>query len=241
MAQGDAATAHSSDGSGVAVRLSVEDLDEDPVDIDDALTELLRRLSVDRSDVDLVLDLGAVNGDLSVRAGSRLVADALRELTGLEEWREVIMTAGAFPTDLSAFGPWTLGELPRDDASLYDHLQQRRRITRRPVFGDYAVAHPLLAIGPSFPAAPQLRYTLADRWLTLKGSRKDPRGHQQFYEICDTIARHPEFVGPALGKGDARIANSRGNGPGNASTWREIATTHHLDYVVQRLTTLGEP
>lgn len=40
---------------------------------------------------------------------------------------------------------------------------------------------------------------------------------------------------------DAWIADARTHEPGNAATWREISTTHHLDYVVQRLTTLDEP
>jgi hypothetical protein len=237
----DAAAVHADNASGIAVRLNAEDLDEDSEDIDAGLTDLLRKLGAGRTEVDLVLDLGVVNGDLGVRAGSRMAADALRGLTAVEQWREVIVTAGAFPADMSAFSPWTIGEPIRYDAALYDHLQQRKRLERMPTFGDYAVAHPLLATGPAFPPAPQLRYTVADRWLTLKGTRNDPRGHEQFYEVCETIAQHPEFAGAALGKADAWIGNPHAHGPGNASTWREIGTTHHLDYVVQRITTLGEP
>jgi hypothetical protein len=243
LAHFDAAKVHADHGTGVTIRLNAEDLDEDPEDIDEALAGLLGHLGITRANVDLVLDLGAVSGDLTVRAGSRLAADVLRDLTAIEQWREIIVTAGAFPVDLSEFSPWTIGEIPRDDAALHDHIRQRKRRLRIPTFGDYSIAHPLLATGPTFPAAPQLRYTVADRWITLKGSRTDPRGHEQFYEICETIARHPDFVGARLGKADTRIADprARGQGPGNASTWREIGTTHHLDYVVQRLTTLGEP
>ena len=116
--------------------------------IETALTELLGILSTERRDIDLILDLGAVNGDLSVRAGARLVADALRGLTAMDEWRNVIITVGAFPSDLSAFEPWTLGEAPRYDATLYDHLRQRRRLPRIPTFGDYVVTHPALMAGP---------------------------------------------------------------------------------------------
>lgn len=237
----DAAAAHAEHGNGIAVRLNAEDLDEDSEDIDESLSALLAKLGVTRRNVDLILDLGVVDGDPAVRVLSRLAADALRGLTAIEEWRQVVVAAGAFPSDLSTFGPWTIGEPIRYDAALYDRLLQRKRIDRMPVFGDYAIAHPLLANGPAFPPAPQLRYTVADRWLTLKGARNDPRGHEQFYEVCATIARHPEFVGPGLGRADARIADPTRHGPGNGSTWRQIGTTHHLDYVVQRLTTLGEP
>jgi hypothetical protein len=236
----DAATLRKELHRGVAVRLRTEDLDEDSEDIEDALTGLLSTLHAERQDVDLILDLGVVNGDLSVRAGARLAADAMRGLSALDEWRNVIVTGGAFPSDLSAFEPWTLGEAPRYDATLYDYLRQRRRLPRIPTFGDYAVTHPILS-GLPYRAAPQLRYCVADRWLVLKGRLNDPRSHEQFFEICERIAAHPDFVGAALGNADARIANPRSKGPGNALTWREIGTTHHLDFVVRRITTLGEP
>src|SRR5450755_4311767 len=217
-ARRDAATAHAENASGIAVRLSAEDLDEDSEAIEAGLTELLRTLGM-----------------------SRAAADVLRGLSAITEWRNIIVTAGAFPADLSAFSPWTVGEPLRYDAALYDRLQQRKQLGRTPTFGDYAVTHPFLATGPAFPPAPQLRYAVADRWLTLKGARNDPRSHEQFYEVCETIAQHPEFAGAALGNADGRISDSRAHGPGNASTWQEIGTTHHLDYVVRRLTTLGEP
>jgi len=201
----------------------------------------LKNLAVGRQDADLLLDLGPVAGELMVRPGSRLVAEVLRELTDVNEWREIIVSAGAFPSDLSAYPPWMLGEPVRNDATLYDQLRERRRVPRQPIFGDYAVANPVLVTGLPYRAAPQLRYTVAGKWLVLKGGINDPRGHDQFYEVCEAIAAHPEFVGAELGRADFRIANSRSHSPGNASTWREIGTTHHLDYVVQRITTLGEP
>lgn len=241
LAHSDAAAMNDEHGSGIAVRLDAEDLDEDPEDLDEALTSLLARLRVRRRNIDLILDLGVVNGDLSVRAGSRIAAEAIRGLDGVHEWREIIVTAGAFPEDLSSYGPWTIGEPIRYDAALHDHLQQRKRLERIPVYGDYAISHPILATGPAFPPAPQLRYSLADRWLTLKGARNDPRGHEQFYEVCEIISQHREFAGAVLGAADERIANPRDYGPGNGSTWRQIGTTHHLDFVVQRLTNLGEP
>lgn len=241
LAQEDAAAVHTDWSGGIAIRLGPEDLDEETEDLDAALDALLARLHVSRQEVDLILDVGVVDGEFGVRAGSRLLGDVLRGLANVDAWRTIIAASGAFPADLSALQPWTIGEPARYDAALFDHLQQRRRIPRVPIYGDYAVAHPALPTGPAFPPAPSLRYTVADKWLTLKGRRNDPRGHDQFYDICDMIAGHAEFVGAALGRADERIAASRQDRPGNASTWQEIGTTHHLDYVVQRLTTLGEP
>lgn len=238
--EAEVAQSHVDHGSGTAVRLVFEDMDEDGDDIDAALGNLLNRLGLHRPDVDLVLDLGAIDGDLAVRALARLVRDVVGELRDVTDYRLLVVTSGAFPADLSGVAPWTIGDLPRRDATLWDQIQ-RRRIPRVPAFGDYGVSHPLLANGPAFSPAPQLRYTVSDRWLAMKGKRNDPRGHAQFYEICDDIAAHADFSGPALGSADAWIADPRSHGTGNAATWREIGTTHHLDYVVQRLTNLGEP
>ncbi|WP_197043492.1 beta family protein [Saccharothrix sp. NRRL B-16314] len=242
LARNDVRNTHQSYQSGIAIRLNVEDMDEDPDDVNDAVSALLDQLSVKRADAILILDLGVVQGDIAVRAGSRMVLDVLRDADGVDEWRHIVVASGAFPADLSTILPRSIGDLPRYDAALYDALRGRRRLPRLPLFGDYGVSYPLLSSGPPFPAAPQLRYTVSDRWLVLKGKRSDPRGNEQFYEVCDTIAGHPEFAGAALGAADARIADSRAyGGPGNGSTWREIGTTHHLDFVVRRFTTVGEP
>jgi hypothetical protein len=241
QALSDAAAIHRDFGGGVSIRLGTEDLEEDPEDVVDTLQSVMSTLGVRAPDVDLVFDLGTIAGDLAVHAGARFVADLLRNLPTPGDWRQIVVAGGAFPSDLSSVAAWKLGEFPRYDAQLFDRLLQRRRIPRQPTYGDYAVAHPELVLGNAFPAPPQLRYTVADRWLVLKGRRNDPRGHDQFFMVCEHISQHPEFVGEALGKADARIAHAKDHGPGNASTWRQIATTHHLDYLVQRLTSLGEP
>jgi hypothetical protein len=237
----DAASAARADGYGVTVRLLAEDLDEDPEDVEEALAALLKELGVGRGSVDLLLDLASLDGDIAVRGGASLVRATLRGLEKADQWRSLIVAGGAFPVDLAQFNPWVLGERPRYDARLYDAVVSRR--TPGPIrFGDYAVAHPALATGTAFSPPPQLRYTTAEHWLILKGKRNDPRGNEQFYEICERIAQHPEFVGTGLGQADARIAlGSTQPGPGNGTTWRTLGTTHHLDFVVQRLTNLGEP
>lgn len=237
----EAADAHGTDGHGLALRVVGEDLDEDPEDLDDALDDTLTETSTSRADVDLVLDVGPIDGDVAVRGAARLVASLLRDLPRIDEWRSVTVASGAFPVDLSQFSAHVIGERPRYDAQLFDRVRTKK-IPRQPDFGDYAVAHPALTVtaGPYAPP-PQLRYTVADRWLVLKGRRTDPRGHAQFHHICKVIAGHHEFTGTPCGVADQRIAGGSTQGPGNGTTWRQIGTTHHLDFVALRLTTLGEP
>lgn len=240
MALEDARDTHAADGRGLTIRLGGEDLDEEADDLDRALDGLLAGGQVGRAEVDLLLDLGAIDGDIAVLGAGRLVLSLLRDLPSILSWRSVTVASGAFPVDLGSFTANVIGERPRYDAQLYDYVS-KRKTPRTPDYGDYAIAHPLLLVGAAFSPPPQLRYTVADRWLILKGRRNDPLANQQFHRICQVIAGHPEFVGARLGQADARIAAGSPEGPGNGSTWRAIGTTHHLDLVVLRLTTLGEP
>jgi hypothetical protein len=236
----EARAAHAQDGRGITFRLSGEDLDEDPDDLDDLFDTLLHEAGVDRSSVDLLLDVGAVDGDVAVLGGARMVTSLIRDLPSIQDWRSVTVASGAFPVDLSQFTANVVGERLRFDAQLFDRVASRR-LPRRPDYGDYAVAHPVLAIGNAFSPPPQLRYTAAGHWLILKGRKTDPTGNAQFQRICGIIASHPDFTGTPTGNADRRIAAGSPEGPGNGTTWRMIGTTHHLDYVALRLTTLGEP
>jgi hypothetical protein len=240
MVYGSLAEVCDRDGHGAALRILAEDLDADPDELSEQIDTALKSVGLTPGDVDAIVDLGAISGDIAVLGGYRLVQSMIRGLDQFTTFRSFTVAAGAFPVDLSGVSPWTLGEHPRDDAALYNRL--RARPAKRTIdFGDYAIAHPLLSPGPPFAPPPQLRYTVSDRWLSLKSKRNDPRGNNQFYDVCVTIAAHPDFAGADLGSADARIASARTDGPGNATTWRTIGTVHHADLVVSRLTTLGEP
>lgn len=240
LALADAARAHAKDGRGLTIRLDGEDLDEDPEDLDAALDGMLAASQVGRGEADLLLDLGPLEGDVAVLGAGRLLLSLLRDLPSILDWRSVTIAAGAFPVDLGAYTANVIGERLRYDAQVWDYVR-KKKLPRDVDFGDYAIAHPALVVGPGFPPPPQLRYLVSDRWLVLKGRRNDPLGNSQFQRICTIIAQHPEFVGAALGAADARIEAGSPEGPGNGTTWRKIGTAHHLDLVVRRLTTLGEP
>lgn len=228
------------DGRGVTLRLGGEELDEEPDELDDLFDSLLDQAGTDRPEVDLLLDVGPVDGDVAVRGTARMLTSLIRDLPSIARWRSLTVASGAFPVDLSQFTANVVGERPRFDAQLFDRVRGRT-LPRHPDYGDYAVAHPVLAIGNSFSPPPQLRYTAAEHWLVLKGRRTDPTGNAQFHRICQIIAAHPEFVGTPTGHADRRIAAGSPEGPGNGTTWRMLGTTHHLDYVTLRLTSLGEP
>lgn len=224
--------------SNIALRLSAEDMDDEPEATEGLIDSLLEVVGFGPAKVILLLDLGEVTAS-TTRAGARLVADALADHR--REWHRVVAVAGAFPVDLSTAPPWEIAEFPRADAAMWNALTRRAGDGPTTAFGDYAVAHPRLVSGVAFRAAPQLRYAVSNRWLVLKGRVNDPRGHDQFTKICAEIAATDDFAGARLGWADNLIEHPTPGHPGNASTWRAIGTAHHIDYVVARLTNLAEP
>lgn len=230
-ARRDAAAVASDDGNGIAIRLTGEDLS---ADIDREVHGLIEAVGVPLRKVDLVVDLGLIDTQAAVSRVSRLADDLLAGLSQITGFRTVVVASGAFPPDLRDVTPWNVTEKDRHDAAMWEGLREREP-ARMPVFGDYAIAHPRMIPPSSGWPSPQLRYTVAGRWLVLRGTRNDLRSSAQFYDICEQICRHPEFSGADLGEADHRIANPGLHGPGNATTWRSIGTAHHADFVISRL------
>lgn len=232
--QGVAEQIHQWGLEGACIRLAGDDLDDTESPIDESLDRVVSILGIASSEIDLVLDLGAVSDEKSASFASRIARIVLSETPRVNEWRTLTVASGAFPADLGFVQPEVPAETQRFDLALWLGLQTRVR-GRKPIFGDYGVAHPSLAGPAAFAPAPQLRYTTDESWLIVKGRRSDRRGASQFFDICDRIVKHSAFT-PGLSWGDERIehaaraaSNAEVDAPtGNASTWRAIGTSHHL-------------
>lgn len=233
---------------GACIRLAGEDLDDTNVPIPEALDRVVRLLRIEPGAVDLVLDFAAIADEQAAAFASRIARLIVGELPYVDDWRTVAVAAGAFPTDLNSVQPNVLSSLTRHDAAIWRGI--RSRVAGRvPSFADYAIAHPVMPATAGFAPAPQLRYTAEQEWLVMKGRKSDRRGAKQFFDICRTVAAHPEFT-PDLSWGDRRIALATAAdddalqanpGTGNAMVWRAIGTSHHLAFVVSRLANHDEP
>jgi hypothetical protein len=221
---------------GLVVRLLVADLEQDMADVTERIQQLLQVARTPSSHADLLVDLGRTprSSWLSSLAGR------MQPIIGSRFWRSVTIASGSFPQDLRDVAPWSLSEIPRRDAASWLRLREVLRLSDVD-YGDYAVAHPIRRRAGASPP-PQLRYTLTDRWLVLKGERNK---NQQFFEICRQVHDHPEFTSH-LGRADDLIAR-RSRGPasglsaGNGATWRGLSTAHHLDFVAEQLRRPDEP
>ena len=234
---------------GACLRIGGEDLDDTMVPLDQAVERLLAEYELDPDDVDLVLDFGALTDDNTLAMASRLARFVLPSLDRAA-WRSFSLGSGAFPVNLAEVSAFSIAEIPRRDRQLWVQLSSLR-LRQQLDYTDYAVTHPLLQTGVAFAAPPQIRYTAGGHWLVMKGRRTDRRGHKQIFDLCGRLLRdRPSEVAPPFQSwGDVWIHDAAKNagvedtvmGPGNASTWRAIATSHHIGHVLHSLSTRNEP
>lgn len=225
---------------GACLRLSIEDIDND--DLAEVITNTLTYYGLSIEDTDLVIDFGYVaeNQVNSVAMIARRLINNI--IDDIEAWRTLTLVSGSFPIDLSAFGPDTATLIERSDWRLWIALIGRS-LKRKPVYGDYAIANPIIrdldGIPPNMSAS--IRYTSDNQWLIMKGKGVKGNGFEQTHRITKSLTSRAEYEGEHYSPGDLWImkCSKRQVGPGNPTTWRMAGTSHHLHKVLDQLSSLS--
>jgi len=232
-----AATRHivASQGKGYAIRLGIEDLDDEET-MTRWLDSIVDFLDVDRSEVDILLDLDTTAGQ-SAAVVTRTCITLVSMFPYLTEWRTLTVLMGGFPAGLSPLTRgWNL--LPRSDWQGWLGLVTRPRgLARLPTYGDYTIANPDLPPTGLATILAQIRYTTPTDFLVYKGHNARTYGYDQFFDICAELVQRPEYSGADFSYGDQQIAAkaAREGSCGNAETWRQIGVNHHVEMVLDQL------
>lgn len=230
------------DGLGVCVRLTDDDL-ENSSRVESLLGELSSAIEVSVREFDVVIDFGSIDENHTNRETSAAIS-ILADLPYAGELRSLTFAASSFPPNLSGFSADSVNEIERAEWAVWAAIQKRQgSIPRLPAFGDYAVQHPeQVEIDPRvMQMSVNLRYTIDRSWLILKGRNLRSYGHEQFNALCRTLVALPQYYGRGFSWGDTYIhacANEL-DGPGNATTWRKVGTTHHLTVVSRQIASLA--
>jgi hypothetical protein len=234
-----AANTHTeSTGSGICIRLLIEDF-EDEIDIETEISRLLSSIPAANGATDLVLDLE----DLGATSGTAVLVarSVLSMIPDKDRWRRVILAAASFPEDLSDVSAATIVNLPRHEWDLWKTLQKRpNALPRRDlIFSDYAMSHPVgKTLDPrTMRMSANIRYTTDNDWLVIKGRNVRQYGFSQYFELCRLLIERPEYSGRGYSWGDDYIADCAAEiqGPGNATTWRKVGVNHHITLVTTEL------
>lgn len=229
--------------TGCAVRVVVTDLATLPT-LASRVSALLTTVGVGSVDADLLLDMGYVD---SVSVGSRAVSAqaAIVALRAVGPWRTETLISGAFPKALTV-PTYTPTPLLRYDAQLW------MSVTAGPLgtlgFGDYTVSHPVSAGTVGFRSAPNIRYARDRDWLIFKGDLTTHPGNEALFHLVDQLKAQPGLFTPKFSWGDEEWdARDTGAlvigtpGPGGGREWRAWSTSHHIEFIAGRLSTLGVP
>jgi Beta protein len=219
---------------GVMIRLSPDDFADTAV-LATRLAELLPRIGLTPSKVDILIDFGAVGSPaIQVQAIRALVA----ALPNVNLWRTLTVAGSAFPPSIAAQPPNQWNSLPRREwVAWRTAIVTPPFPVRLPAYADYGVRDTAPPAEFGSPYA-NIRYTAGGLYLVRRNDVlvKDG-GSSGIYPICNSLRSRPEFSGPTFSAGDERMDTTglQQAAPGNAGSWTQWAMSHHFAVVVAEI------
>lgn len=204
----------------------------------------LNDINIDTADVVLMIDLGDVSL-VPVNLWSMVVDTFLKGWDLAPSFKRILLTAGGFPHPNQVPGKG-VHEFDRKDWSIWEETSKRNP-TLSIMFGDYAISHAGLEPGKSFTGAPNIRYTSVENYIIHKGTKvSDPPLHMdgQYRSLSREVYSQDYYRGVAFSWGDQyiyRCLDPLTQGTGNATTWRSVGTSQHIEFVVTTLSNPNEP
>lgn len=215
---------------------------------DAKLSGLLRRMGLAFRDVDLLVDLWAIESDHAAAQQVRCAREALAWAAGIP-WRSVTLAGGAFPPPggVSAAPMDAPVEAPRRDAGVWLAAVSHAGRHRKTGYADYGVASPRKPSGRQLSRHPKLCYTVDDHWKIYRCAAGEGEGaFDCFRKVCQAVVNSDDWPsqGAAFSWGDRHIeqfAAGASTLPNTRASWRACGQSHHLAMVRHRLDHLRRP
>lgn len=227
------------DGRGAALRCSLAEV-LDP-DFDRQIEMLLDTLQIHWNELDIIIDLETPAYDPQDQLVAIIIA-ALSGATIFNACRSVVLMSTSFPDSLATM-THAVQRFPRREWLLYKAVVVALPSgVRQPIFGDYGIAAINFAHGDMrfMRGSPNVRYTIEDAWIIAR-ARGSPRGSNQAYPtLCGLVTGSGAYLGSGFSAGSEYIANCQTGAVtrGNATTWKWVATNHHITKVLDDLAKL---
>ncbi|MHA7811873.1 MAG: beta family protein [Phycisphaerales bacterium] len=224
-----------SESKDICIRLTPYDF-EDEEQLQLTLDRLMGLLEVDTSSIHIIIDMGSVEG-----VGTSTLLQVHRANCGmmprLLEWKTFTIAAGSFPASIAPLTRNQWNHISRSDWLAWQSLLTTTKLARKPSYGDYSISHPSLPPDGITKILAQLRYSTPSDFMVWKGKDAFDYGFEQFFDICDNLRNLPEYRGAGFSEGDRVIDEkaTKRDSPGNAGTWRQIGTSHHIEVVVDQI------
>lgn len=175
------------------------------------------------------------DADLSVPGiVAPIIGAALEALQLLAPWKQVVFQGTNYP-DKNPADEKLSCLVPRSEWSAWNQAVAFDPSTAKHLlFGDYAADCATLSFGKGGGSPIRhYRYTTPDDWYVARGASSGTHD-EVMREVCQRILDSGHFTGREFSSADDFIfLTAKGQaGPGSATTWRAINTTHHITRVV---------
>jgi hypothetical protein len=226
------------DQQGIGLRVLLTDLMKP--DFNRTVEAVLKKLNIERGDVDLHLDLEAPNYEPVPDFATALIV-SIRRITELNAYRNFVLLGTSFPESMADLEKGE-SSVPRLHWKLYKTLiASMTTSVRRPNFGDYTIVHPsfvALDMRKVKPAG-KIVYSTSEAFKVHKGgSFRDNR--EQMHDHCEAVVKRDYYLGETYSYGDKYIKDcaSKTDGPSNLSQWKKVGINHHMTLVLDDLANL---
>lgn len=234
---------------GLALRLMRTEFEKGSLET--KVTGFLHQHGLTPEDIDLIIDLGAVE-DMIMDGIATLTDAFMQEVPHHEKWRTFTVSGCAFPISMREVDRHSYALVERAEWHAWrSRLYERRKHLRRlPSFSDCAIQHPAGVEGfdpKKHQVSASIRYTLPDYWLLIKGqSTKSKHAVVQFPALATRLVKgdlKSYFAGEhhCLGCASMKEAANGALRLGSAGVWRQLGSIHHISMVMQGLSSLAWP
>jgi hypothetical protein len=225
------------DHRGICLRVTTEQISR-IADMESEIAAVLAELNItSRGDVDLVIDFGPMDS-MYVTTYRLAAVGMLHSFPAITEWRSLTLTGSSFPQNMSGIAPDSIQQVTRGEWQVWKHVIAQS-IPRIPTFGDYGIG------GPEYvnldwrviKRSANVRYAHNETWFIVKGHVIKKNAPNQMPGLAQQLIALPQYCGPNFSSGDqyAWDCAHGTDGPGSATTWRQVGTNHHLTFVVNQI------
>jgi hypothetical protein len=224
--------------SEACIRIETEDFNN----LNNLLNSLLTQLNRTANSCHLIIDLKEITSS-NISLLQTVLPVIVNNTVSLSSWISITLAGTGFPENLSAVAASSYSSIPRTEFTLWHSLRTTAALNRNMQYGDYCIAHPLIAdIDPRLMnMSGNLRYTTSNNFIIYKGTNVRKNGFSQMRVLCQHLVNSTYFCGKNLSWGDSYIEDcSNGNSStGNAETWRRVGTNHHLEFIVSQFSSFS--
>ena len=164
-----------------------------------------------------------------------IIRSALEQLQTFAQWQLVVFQGTHYPESNPAEVGQTITHPRNEWRAWREAVGFDPSTAQHMIFGDFAADSAKLVFGgKGGRPIPHCRYTTDSDWLVIRG---DDTGttHDVMKDVFERVLNSGKFSGSSFSEADLYIHNVACNvtaSSGNASTWRQVNTTHHITRVV---------